>query len=72
MRKTEPRQPKIFILIILLGILSLGLFLCEMTIRYLGTYDLDGNFQATVLKNTVNSGEGEHRLLTVAPYVADG
>lgn len=52
MRKTEPRRPKIFILIILLGILSLSLFLCEMTIRYLGTYDLDGNFQATVLKKT--------------------
>lgn len=43
----------IFLLLIFLGMIILGFMLGEMTVRFLGTADADGNFQVTMLNHTL-------------------
>ena len=54
MQRAEPSRQKIFLLVICLGMVSLGLILGEMTIRLLGTYDSDGNFRLTIFNNSLD------------------
>ena len=53
MRKGEPSRQNVFRLVILLGMTSLGLIFCEITTRYLGAYDSDGNFRLTILNRNL-------------------
>ena len=53
MGRADHRHQKVFLLVIFLGITSLGVILGEMTIRYLGAYDSDGNFQLTILNRNL-------------------
>jgi hypothetical protein len=47
MRRAEHSRQKVFLLVIFLGIVSIGLIFGEMTVRFLGQYDRDGNFLFT-------------------------
>lgn len=54
MEGTEGGRRKKFLLVILFGIASLGLILGEMTIRFLGKSDRDGNISLTILDKSLN------------------
>jgi lysophospholipase L1-like esterase len=54
MEGTEDGRQKKFLLVILFGIASLGLILGEMTIRFLGKSDRDGNLRLTILDKSLN------------------
>ena len=53
MQRTQPSQRNFFI-IIFFAVMGLGLILCEITIRYLGAQDQDGNFRLTLLNKKLD------------------
>lgn len=54
MRRTKHGNQNIFLLVIVLGMTSLGLIVGEMTIRFLGAYDPDGNFRLIILNKNLD------------------
>jgi len=53
MQRAKHSRQKVFLLVIFLGMTALGLILGEVSIRYLGAYDSDGNFRLTILNRNL-------------------